>query len=72
MVEIQQKGNSWVRTRRVLLKKIILFPTLKEAQDLLHWSEAAESLEARESDSHLWFVVVVWIVLWKLCMKRGG
>ncbi len=46
--------------------------TFKESQDLLHWSEATEALEAGESDGHLRLVVVVWIVLWKLSVETSS
>lgn len=42
--------------------------TFKKLQDLLHWSEATEAFKAGESNSHLWLVVGVWIVLRKLSM----
>lgn len=46
--------------------------TFKEAQNLLHWPETTQALEASESDGHLWLVVVVWIVLRKLSMETSG
>lgn len=45
--------------------------TVKESQDLLHWSEATEALEAGESDGHLRLVVVVWVVLRKLIVEAS-
>ena len=46
--------------------------TFEESQDLLHWSETTEALEAGESDGHLRLVVVVWIVLRKLSMETSS
>lgn len=46
--------------------------TFKESQDLLHRSEAAQALEAGQSDGHLRLVVVVWIVLRKLSVEPSG
>lgn len=46
--------------------------TMKEAQDLIHWSETAEALEVGQSDGHLWLVVVIWIVLGKLSVEPSS
>lgn len=46
--------------------------TLQESQDLLHWSEATEALEASESDGHLRLVVVVWIMFRKLSVETSS
>lgn len=43
--------------------------TLEEGQDLLHRSEATQTLEAAQGDGHLWFVVVVWVVLGEVSVE---
>lgn len=46
--------------------------TVKEAQDLIHWSEPTEGLEVSQRDGHLRLVVVIWIVLGKLSMEPSS
>lgn len=46
--------------------------TMKEAQDLIHWSETTEALEVGQSNGHFWLVVVIWIVLGKLSVEPSS
>lgn len=45
---------------------------MEEGQDLIHWSEPTEGLEAAQSDGHLRFVVVIGVVLGKLSVEPSS